>query len=77
MCLALPMKLLERELAEGVAECHSVRRRISLMLTPEARAGDWLLVHAGYSIGVLDEEEACHALRELQLFRPGGQGDIE
>jgi len=36
------------------------------MLTPEAQVGDYALVHTGFAIGVLDEEEAHETLRLLQ-----------
>lgn len=62
MCLAIPMELIERDGIEGVAELSGVRRRIGLMLCPEARCGDHVLVHAGYAIGTIDAEEARRTL---------------
>ena len=64
MCLAIPMRLVERRELEGTVELSGVQRRVSLMLCPEAGIGDYLLVHAGYAIGAVDEEEA-HATLEL------------
>ena len=40
-----------------------VRRTVSLALTPEARVGDYVIVHAGFAISVLDEQEAQESLR--------------
>ena len=40
-----------------------VRRKISIALTPEAEVGHYVLIHAGYAIGVLDEEEARESLK--------------
>jgi len=62
MCLAIPMRLLERGELEGTAELDGVRRRIGLMLCPEARPGEFVLVHAGYAIGTIDESEAARTL---------------
>jgi len=62
MCLAIPMLLLEREEFQGTAELDGVRRRVGLMLCPEAAAGDYVLVHAGYAIGTIDETEAKRTL---------------
>jgi hydrogenase expression/formation protein HypC len=62
MCLALPMQLVERGEFDGVAELDGVRRRVGLMLCPEARAGDHVLVHAGYAIGKVDRAEAAATL---------------
>jgi hydrogenase expression/formation protein HypC len=66
MCLAIPMKLIERREALGVAELDGVRREVSLMLQPEVEVGDFVLVHAGYAIGVVDEAEANATLELLR-----------
>jgi len=58
MCLAIPMQVKRRDEFLGVVELDGVEREVSLMLEPEAQVGDWVLVHAGYAIGVVDEEEA-------------------
>ena len=42
-----------------------MRRMVSLALTPEAKPGDYVLIHAGYAIGTLDEKEAEETLRLL------------
>lgn len=66
MCLAVPMKLVEKHRDEGVAELNGVKREISLMLCPEAEAGQYVLIHAGYAIGTIDEVEARETLRLLE-----------
>lgn len=70
MCLAIPMKLLERDVQRGTVETGGAKREIMLTLTPNAKAGDYLIVHAGYALEVLDEAEA---LRTLELFREIGE----
>ena len=57
-----------------------VKRTISLMLTPEARVGNYVLVHAGYAIGVVDEEEAketLHLLEDMAEFYTDAEVDDE
>ncbi len=66
MCLAVPMRLVERREALGVAEIDGVRREVSLMLQPDAEVGQFVLVHAGYAIGVVDEAEANETLALLR-----------
>lgn len=63
MCLAIParIKSIQGEMAE--VELGGVARRVSLVFTPEARVGDYVIVHTGYAISVLDEEEAQESLR--------------
>ena len=59
MCLAVPMKLLEiTGPDEGVTELEGTRYDVNLSLTPNARAGDYLVVHAGFAIEKLDKDEA-------------------
>jgi hydrogenase expression/formation protein HypC len=66
MCLAVPTKIVSIEGEEAEAEIGGVRRRISIALTPEARVGDYVLIHAGFAISVLDEQEARES---LEIFR--------
>lgn len=67
MCLAVPMKLLELA-GEGIGRVDSagVKTDVSLAMIPDARPGDYIIVHAGFGIEVLDSEEA--EIR-LELFR--------
>ena len=66
MCLAIPVLIQEIEGQEAVVEIGGVKRKISLVLTPEATVGQYVLIHAGYAIGVLDEEEAQETLKLLE-----------
>jgi len=66
MCLAIPALIQEIEGSEAVVEIGGVKRKIGLTLTPEAKAGQYVLIHAGYAIGVLDEEEARETLNLLE-----------
>jgi hydrogenase expression/formation protein HypC len=68
MCLAIPMRLTERNEFEGVVELDGVRRTISLMLLPDAEVGQHILVHAGYAIGAVNEEEAAKTLELLREY---------
>jgi hydrogenase expression/formation protein HypC len=66
MCLALPARVAERiGPDEALVDLGGVRKRISIALVPEARVGDYVIVHVGYAIGLLDPEEAEAT---LQLF---------
>ena len=66
MCLAIPMRLIECREWTATAELDGVRREIGLALCPEAKLGDFVLVHAGYAIGTLDADEAATTLELLQ-----------
>lgn len=63
MCLALPALIVECSPdARAVVELGGVRTSVSLALVPEAVVGDYVIVHVGHAIGVLDPEEAQHTL---------------
>jgi len=66
MCLAIPALIKSIEDKEAEVEIGGITCRISLWLTPEARVGDYALVHTGYAINILDQEEAEET---LMLFR--------
>ena len=59
MCLAVPMKVTAVEDQEIVVELQGVTQRARADLLPEVAVGDHVIVHAGYAITVLDEEEAA------------------
>ena len=65
MCLAVPalIKSVDGQMAE--VEIGGVRRSIGLQLTPEARVGDYVLIHVGFAINVISEEKA---LETISLF---------
>jgi hydrogenase expression/formation protein HypC len=63
MCLAVPVKITKVEGKEANVEIGGVSRRISLWLTPDAKIGDYVLLHTGYAISVLDQEEAAETLK--------------
>ena len=66
MCLAIPAKVKSIEGVEAEVEVGGVSRKASIMLTPEAKVGDYVLLHTGYAINVIDEEEAQETLKIFQ-----------
>ena len=74
MCLAIPALITSIEDKEAEAEIGGIRRRISLWLTPEAKVGDYVLVHTGYAINILDQEQAKETLEILREIAKGVDG---
>ncbi|HEX2797635.1 MAG TPA: HypC/HybG/HupF family hydrogenase formation chaperone [Immundisolibacter sp.] len=77
MCLAIPGRLLDLHdggglFARGRVDFGGVVREVSLICTPEVAVGDWVLVHAGLAIAVIDPAVAERTLAELA--RLGGEG---
>ena len=66
MCLALPALVVALAGPESATvDLGGVRKQISIALVPEAQVGDYVIVHVGHALGVLDEAEA---LASLALF---------
>ena len=66
MCLAVPVQVVSIDGNEAEVEIGRVKRRVSIMLTPEAKVGDYVLLHTGYAINVIDEAEAQETLKILE-----------
>jgi hydrogenase expression/formation protein HypC len=69
MCLALPGKILsieEGDLRMGAVDFSGVKKSVCLLYTPEAKVGDYVVVHVGFAITILDESQA---LRTLDLLK--------
>lgn len=66
MCLAIPAKVISIQGQEAEAEIGGITRKISLALTPEAQVGDYVLLHTGYAIAVVDQKEAQETLKMLE-----------
>jgi len=66
VCLAIPAKVISIQGQEAEAEIGGISRKISLALTPEARVGDYVLLHTGYAISIVDQEEAQETLKMLE-----------
>ena len=62
------MRLIERNDLDGLVEIDGVSRRVSLMLLPDARVGEFLLIHTGYAIQRLNEKEAAETLALLREY---------
>jgi hydrogenase expression/formation protein HypC len=66
MCLAIPMRIIEIDGFRAVAEVDGVRREARLDLLAEVAVGDYILVHAGLAIAVVDPEAAEETLTVLR-----------
>lgn len=78
MCLAIPAritKLEENNMAE--VDILGVSRHVSLEMVPEAKAGDYALIHAGFAIQVVDEDYALETLEILKSIDAIGEAEVE
>jgi len=65
MCLGLPAKVLNIDGDNSIVEMMGVSSKISIELLENVKVGDFVLVHAGCAIQILDEEEA---LKTIEIF---------
>ncbi len=63
MCLAIPGEIKSINDKQAQVEFSGVIRQVSLQLTPEAKVGDYVIVHTGYALNILDKEEGEETLR--------------
>lgn len=82
MCLGVPGKIIEiyesGGLKMGKIDFSGVLREACLAYTPEARVGDYALVHVGFSLNLIDEQEALETLDLLrQIADQASAGDSD
>ena len=65
MCLALPARVVAINGLDAIVDLGGVRKAISIELVPEAQVDDYVIVHVGHAIGLVDADEAA---RTLALF---------
>lgn len=66
MCLAIPLRIAEISGKDGIGEANGLRRKIRLDFIREPKIGDYVLVHAGFAMERMNEEQALANLRAIQ-----------
>jgi hydrogenase expression/formation protein HypC len=72
MCLAIPARIIELEADRAVVDAMGNRWKAKTTLLPKAKLGDLVLIHAGFAISIVDEEEAkktWQLIAEINDFR--------
>ena len=80
MCLAIPGKLIEiapdaAGIRMGKANFGGIVKKICLEYTPEVELGDYVLVHVGFALSKVDEEEAARTYKLLEEMKQLGELD--
>ena len=80
MCLAVPGKVVfitDRDalMRMGTVDFGGIRKEVNLSFVPEARIGDYVLVHVGFALNTIDEEEANRVFQYLDEI--GELGELE
>lgn len=80
MCLAIPSKIVKIDDNVATIDVDGIRRKASLFLVENPKVGDYIIVHAGFAINKLNEEDAMESLKVLReaaslLLEPQKKGD--
>jgi hydrogenase expression/formation protein HypC len=78
MCLRIPgkvLEILERELTMARVAFGGIVKEVCLAYVPEAAVGDYVIVHAGFAIGRIDEQEAARVFSYLEEIGAAGGGE--
>jgi hydrogenase expression/formation protein HypC len=65
MCLAIPAKIISKKSDTAIVDVSGVQREANLMLCPDAKVGDYIIMHAGFAIHLLDKKDAEETLQML------------
>jgi hydrogenase expression/formation protein HypC len=83
MCLAVPGKIISVDatsadplLRTGKVSFGGMLREVSLAYVPETKVGDYVIVHVGFAISQLDEQEAERIFEDLQQIAAHSQTDL-
>ncbi len=68
MCVAVPMKIVKLMEDQAVVELEGFQKEVNLMLMDEIKEGDYVMVHAGFAIQKINEEEALETLETLREY---------
>lgn len=75
MCLAIPARIIDIVEKMATVDVGGVTRQASVVLLPEAGPGDYVLMHAGFAISLVDENEALETIRLFEELLQGMPDD--
>lgn len=80
MCLAIPGKLIELKEVQGIkmgkANFGGIVKQVCLEYTPEAQVGEYVLVHVGFALAIIDEAEAARTYEILKQLDQLSELDV-
>jgi hydrogenase expression/formation protein HypC len=77
MCLAIPAKVKKVSGDMALVDVSGVEREASVMMTPGVKVGDYIIMHAGFAIQILDTKDAEETLRLLEEIARSEPGTVE
>ena len=76
MCLSIPGEIVSINNLEAVANIGNIKRSVRLDLLPSTQVGDYVLIHSGYALEKIDEEEAQSTLELLEEMQQKGLSSL-
>ncbi|MDL2059533.1 HypC/HybG/HupF family hydrogenase formation chaperone [Mesosutterella sp. AGMB02718] len=74
MCLAVPGKIVSvSSPEEAVADLGGIRKAVNVSLIDDPKPGDWVIIHVGFALQRIDEEQAQETLRALEAAARSGE----
>ncbi|MCG5031413.1 HypC/HybG/HupF family hydrogenase formation chaperone [Mesosutterella sp. OilRF-GAM-744-9] len=74
MCLAVPGKIVSvSSPEEAVADLGGIRKAVNVSLIDDPKPGDWVIIHVGFALQKIDEEQAQETLRALEAAARSGE----
>jgi hydrogenase expression/formation protein HypC len=77
MCLAIPAKVISIKGDSAVVDVAGIRREASVMMTPAVKVGDYIIMHAGFAIQILDTKDAEETLKLLEQIAASEPGTVQ
>ena len=81
MCLAIPGKVLEIDMSVqptmGKVSFGGIKKEVCLELVPEVKVGEYVIVHVGFAISKMDEEEAQETLRLIEQMGEANDASVD
>ena len=68
MCVAIPMKIKEMKGDEAVVELDGFEKTVNMMVVEDVKVGDYVMIHAGFAIQKVHEEDARKTLETLREY---------
>ena len=82
MCVGIPAQVVEilpAEKKSAIVEVEGVRREVSIVVVLDdgVKVGDWVLIHVGFAMSIIDEEEAAAQLEFMRLLGSVYDDEVE
>jgi hydrogenase expression/formation protein HypC len=65
VCLGVPLKIIKIHGKEAVGEINNISKKIRIDFVPQAQIGDFVMVHAGFALDLMEEEDARETINIL------------